>query len=327
MNMNKAPDSFQGSDAHRNLISGVVDPIRAELEATRGKWQRIGTISRIVLAVTTLACLAKVGMDYMATGTFEQVSAPFLTGSLLSVVATFIVPGWLLKKGLGGFKDKIVPAILGHFGDFQYDPNPARNTFFDMRAMGLLPDFDRGENEDYIFGTYRDQKLSIIQLKLTREEVAHDEDNSTTTHEVFNGVLLKVKNPRKLEGSYSLMPQLTAKRGFSFGNPHGRQRIKLESDLFEKEYDLFGTDQIEGRVLFTPKMIERWHQLATRKGIHGVAAVFEDGHVHMAVHRKADFIDAAMLSSNKESIDNQVAAMAEDIEGLLKAVDTLIFLD
>ncbi len=116
---------------------------------------------------------------------------------------------------------------------------------------------DKYTAEDLICGQIEDITFSYSEV--------HSEENvsNSGTYTIFKGIIFKSDFNKKFEGHYILKKDLadTGKLGKMASKLHQFERIQLESPEFEKLFDLRGTDQVEGRYIFSTAFMERVVQL------------------------------------------------------------------
>lgn len=85
------------------------------------------------------------------------------------------------------------------------------------------------------------------------------------------------------------------------------QDVKLETDSFEKRFNVYTKDQIEARYLITPSFMERLQNLKTAFGTRNIKCSFFDNQIMFAIPTHRDLFELGSLfeslNSNK-SIEN-----------------------
>jgi len=216
------------------------------------------------------------------------------------------------------FKERVLPKLVAGFGALTW--RPAQPPLDELRSHGIFTDFDDHDAEDEICGEYRGLPLSIVELKLTKQE-------GKKTRTVFNGLTAAVTLPRGLSGTTIVVPD----RGF-FGNLtrlRGRyQPVRLEDPVFEKAYEVYGSDQIAARALLTPAFMERFMALATCGRFGAPVALIQDNRLLMALETGGGRNLFEPPSYRKPAASRQaLTQMHDDIAAVLKAADAVIDLD
>ncbi|MGB1087700.1 MAG: DUF3137 domain-containing protein [Alphaproteobacteria bacterium] len=307
--------SFTASPAFSILFDAEITPISAALIRERHKLElraRIAQIAIMLVAAITIA--ANIGL--MMSGS-EHVTIGFGLSFLLFGAAfgnRKVIHGHLVR-----LKEKVVPSILAHYGDFSYTPKPPRSVFKEMTTPELLPSFNGLRIEDFICGTYHGHPVSMLDTTLTQKS----RDRSKT---VFSGLVIKTPSQYPFTGSYALYPNSGTSGRYQgyFRNLTAWETIKLESSDFEDHFDFLGSDQMEGRTIFTPARMEKWYQFSQAFASNSLSAIFKNGTIFIAYKMPQNWIDGGILSQPADELRQQVAQVARDIHTALRAVDILI---
>jgi len=292
--------------------------ILGELEITRLDTQR--RINASAAWRIPLCLVAAVGLWVVSQATDD----PADSGDLLAFLAMGAVGGYLWASWSFGeayrrtFKARVLPRLAAGFGPLAW--RPAEPRLDDVRR--LFPAFDDHEAEDEIYGDYRGLPLSIVELKLTRRR-----GKNTVT--IFRGLTAAVTLPRGLAGTTVVVPD----RGL-FGNlarsfrEGAFQPVRLEDPVFEKAYEVYGTDQIAARALLTPAFMERFMAMAGSGRFGAPVALVQDNRLLMALETLGDRNLFEPPSYRKPAAGRAaLTQMREDIAAVLKAADAVIDLD
>lgn len=218
------------------------------------------------------------------------------------------------------YKDQVLPRLAASFGALTF--RAARDIDVGaLRKQGLFGAFDHSSVEDEITGTYHGVPISIVELRLER-----DQDRSRTT--VFDGLLASVTLPRSLSGTTAIVAD-----GGAFGALHDLfrkqgARVRLEDALFERRYQVFGTDQVSARALLTPAFMERFLRLGERTGFLAPVALAEDNRLTIALP-KADGADLFEPPSYGRPAASRaaLARLHADIGAVLAVAEAVLDLD
>lgn len=171
------------------------------------------------------------------------------------------------KKPIKAFqtqvKKDLFPLIFRYFGDdFTFSPNdglPLRP----FRDAGILPKHDIAHSSDFITGSYKQVELGISELVLKSEY--RDSKNKKRTSEVFKGLAMTFTVPQNF-GCHAVLIRDRGLLGKLSSSYSGLKQMKLEDPVFEKEFDVFADNQINGRVLMNPLFMERLLDLSKKFG-------------------------------------------------------------
>ncbi|MCE9680391.1 DUF3137 domain-containing protein [Shewanella sp. AS1] len=211
---------------------------------------------RIYTSVMILAVIVLVALLYSAKG-YVNLPWPLL---LLPVV---VLSWWAyrpVKEYKANVKHLVFPYIFSYFGDdFIFNPNQ-RMSLPLLELSKLLPDYDDAHFDDYVHGSHKGVAITINELKLTKE-VRRDKRTETQTQ--FQGVMVKLGSHKAFKGHTVVIKNRGGLVNFFSDSFRGLSRVKLEDPRFEKQFDVFSTDQIEARYLLTVSFMERLQELAS----------------------------------------------------------------
>ncbi len=175
-------------------------------------------------------------------------------------------------------------------GDFDYQR---------FRESGLVPTYDRKYLEDRLRGEHQGSSFDLIEAKLQQRRTTTDSKGRTRTTyvTVFNGLLIEASSPRSVAGRTVVTSDGGMIGNFFGGIGRKGERVTLESPGFEKHFEVYGSDQVEARVLLTPTMMERLVELRDKLGSTPRLAFVGD-RVLLAVPRSGDQFEAGGIFSS-----------------------------
>ena len=222
----------------------------ASLQSCR---QRLYLCSAIYLSVAALAFLF---MPYLNT------TDPLMIYLIGLVVLALPFAWWVfnpIKHYKSDVKQKIYPLIFKYFGhDFIFSPDH-KMSLAALKASKLLPYYDAANFEDYVQGTYKNTEIALNELHLTKQ-IKRDKNTDTVT--VFKGVMIELSSHKGFRGHTVVVKTRGGLVNFLSDSFKGLERVKLEDPIFEKQFDVFSTDQIEARYLLTVTFMERLQALS-----------------------------------------------------------------
>lgn len=183
----------------------------------------------------------------------------------------------------GGFK---LPTILTQFDNIFFK----NNYGFDVDVSELrqmLPLYHYIRVDDVITGSYEGHSIKIIEFSLIeRRRTRTSEGKTSTTYiKVFQGVLLKTT----MEKYINTQICINAKNS-STTHPSRFQKVNLESNEFEKLFDVYSTDQIESRYFFNTKMMDDFIKLRKITG-NGISGFIDGNYVKILLHTSKDMFE------------------------------------
>jgi hypothetical protein len=235
--------------------------LKRDLEALEQQRQKVVTQSLIVFGV-----LAAVGV---AGGLFA------MGQGMPPVILIFILIGCAVVGGLchyfagmdyrGGFKMIILRKMV-HFADPGLDYLPGQGISKELfMASGMFKhSIDRYKCEDMIQGKIDKTQLMFSEVHAEYKTTSGTGKNRHTQwHTIFKGIFFIADFNKNFHGRTVVLPD-TAEKLFglfgqtlqSWSSSYG-QLVKLEDVEFEKEFVVYGTDQIEARYILSPALMER----------------------------------------------------------------------
>jgi hypothetical protein len=158
----------------------------------------------------------------------------------------------------------------------------------------LLPSWDDRYLQDKWHGAVGGTDFLLYEAKLT-ETRGSGKNRRTVT--VFQGIILRMRFARDFIGT-----TLVRRDGFKFtllgdSKSYGGQdleRIKMVDPRFEEAFDVYGTDQVEGRYLVHPAYCERLLELERDFFGEKLCALFHQGNLLVTI-QTGDMFESATL--------------------------------
>lgn len=216
---------------------------------------------------------------------------------LLSVTVIITVVGYPIISYKNDVKESIIKDFINFFGNFEYSPFENIDDETIKKSL-LINNYNLHYGDDYFYGKYKNVDMVISEEEMI---VKHNKGQST----VFDGVLVLLKFPKNFSGQTVVFKDWGYFNCFHKTARHF-EKIKLEDIVFEKEFEVFGTDQIEARTLLTTAFMER--MLKVRDIFQGkkIQFSFFDEHLLIAIHTSTDMFEPSSLfkcSTNRQPID------------------------
>lgn len=272
--MTPAPVVFVGG-LMRTLESiwTELEPWLAGMEA-----DRVAAVRRFLISIPIGLALA---------GAVGAIGVVFAWSPVLIVFIGVLAAGGSMAVGamkMGELRKTVKRELNGRIAESfglsyrETPPAPARYEAF--RGHGLIPGSDRRSFEDNFYGALHGAEFELYEAHL---EERRRSKNRTYYVTVFRGALIRIRFPRTVEG----VTLVTRDKGIfnaleSFGKKtfgsSGRklERIGLVDPTFEKQFEVYGTDQVMARYLLTPSFMERLLELETLLKGKNVRCVFDE---------------------------------------------------
>jgi hypothetical protein len=216
------------------------------------------------------------------------------------------------------FKDKLIPLLLPAHGDLRYSvgekPDLSRAVTF-----GLLPAYDGLTADDGFTGRYRDYPIVISEIEITRQVASGSMDNRRTRDmSLFKGLYVEIGVAIPFVG-------ITMLRDREAPQPRIHlQRLHLEDPVFEEVYAAWSSDQVEGRAVLTPAVMERLLVMGDGKSFQ--PPMFLIGGDAMIFALPTDFAGELFEPpdlQNKNAAE-QVASLEADFARVFGLIDAMI---
>ena len=219
------------------------------------------------------------------------------------------------------YKSEVLPKLAADFGDLRWR-RPDSGELERFRRLRLFRGLRNVRFDDELYGVYRGQKISLRHLRLQGRQGA-DRDS------VYSGLLVEVALASDRPGE-----TLVIDDAGPFGNlidaaaAGHLQRVGLEDQVFERAYQVYGSDQVISRAVLSPDVMERL--LALREGPTAPRPVLhvQDSDLFLLTPRVGRYRlfdpPGYLQPSASTSI---LSGLYLDISAALKVVDSVIELD
>ncbi len=248
----------------------------------------------------------------LAAGGYLYVQQPKIWPVCLVLVIGFAIIGSLfgwsaLSKAKQNFGAKHVGKVskflnLGHQADGFEPPN-----FASFTELGLVSAGDRRHFSDFITGERNGVEFSIftamIEERRTRTTTDSEGHTSSETYwaTVFHGQMLHTAYVRKFASTTILA------RDHGWLNTKGRfgktmKPMGLADPVFEKLFEVYTSDQVEGRFLVDPAFMTRLMKLEDNHKTRKITAAFYDQGVFVALQGGTAFFGKLGKKSTATSL-------------------------
>ena len=278
--------SFQ--DFFKDDLTEILIP----LEKERKKIASIGMLAYLFIATTIILLMVAVNQQSGLMGGLTFIS-------LLSMIIMLITFYNKRKNYILEFKEKIVRHTI-EFIDPSLDYKPGmcinRNDYDDSGLFLKTP--DRFQGDDYIEGK-RDKTVFCFSELHTEYKVSTGKSSYWET--IFRGIFFIADFNKKFSGrTYvwsSENPQLNfITRTFSSFS-WNLEKVTLESNDFDRQFIVYGSDQVEARYILTPSFMERMMKLREMMG-PGISFSFVNTNINVAIPINENLFEPQIFSAN-----------------------------
>nr|WP_083332442.1 DUF3137 domain-containing protein [Hyphomonas sp. Mor2] len=217
-------------------------------------------------------------------------------------------------------KSLIVNPVAARFNmSFTPDPGP-QNSVMDLHEAGLLSRWDRADYEDRLEGVRNGVDFEFFEAHLEERRRTTDSRGRTRTRwvTVFKGQCLRFEFHKAFHGRTLVLRD--AGLFNIFGGGRGLDQVKLESNVFEKAFQVYSTDQVEARFLLTPDLMQRLIDL--EKVFHGgkLRCAFQNGELLIALEG-GDLFEPGSLFTPLDNPE-RVRELLDDFAAIFNLIDS-----
>jgi hypothetical protein len=216
----------------------------------------------------------------------------------------------------------LIEPVSSEFGmQFQLAPAPPE-AIHRCRSLGLVPSWDRAKYEDKLTGARGDAPFEFFEAHLEEKRTTTDGKGRTRTTwvTVFKGQCLAVKFHKEFNGVTKVYRDMGA---FNWLTKFGvkEPRVRLEDPVFEKAFEVYGSDQVEARFLLTPDFMERLVGLERTFQGKQLRCAFAGGEMLLAVAGK-NLLESGSMHRRMDDL-NRVREILLDFAAIFLLIDAM----
>lgn len=203
---------------------------------------------------------------------------------LLAAIAGAIACPWIIRAWQGFMRGRIIAAVVAGRPDVKHIDGGRQLSegrqalasdgfrLADFRDSGLVESFDSAGVHHILTGNAQGVPFAIAEIALL----------NTDGYRIFDGALasFKLAHPRQgltiVARDRGLLRNALAHAGSVL------EPLPLEDPVFESVFEVYGDDQVGGRVTLTTTMLERLKTLDDTVHAHGFACAFLEDHLLIA---------------------------------------------
>jgi hypothetical protein len=288
--------------AFEEIYEAQIKPALIQCEAGRKKavWIFLGAFA---LAVALVAAI------FLLTPIIFDVQASF--GLMAFIFGAIVLIGYVPLAGVGAAaKTACIRALCGPIG-IDYQPSgktaPSFDTFLTLR---LLPKPSSTYFSDFFSGRRGEIDFSLCEARLSQGE-------GKNRHTVFEGQIFRLAATRRLDSTTVVLRNSGWLKRFEC--PQGLRPVGLEDPVFNKTFSVFGSDQVEARVILTPSFMQQLNDLEAGYAGSHIRCAFEATELLIAVEGRSRFGIGNLFANLVDR--SRVEHIARDIEQVFKMID------
>lgn len=293
---------------YNERIKPCYDAYEPEREAGVATFRRRLGIGGAITVALVIAVMA-----------FARTLTPTVIAGLMGALLTY---GWAYAK-LGEVQQKVkqasCAAVAQAIGVTYTMAGFAPAAFDRFRALNLLPNFDRSHFEDQFHGDFDRSAFDLYEAKLEQRHT--DSKGRTSWSTVFQGQLIRLKFPRDFLG-VTIVRRDAGLFNFMNGGAQGLKKVGLEDPMFEKAFEVYGTDQVEARYLLQPVLMQHLVDLETILTGKKLRCAFENGDLIIAVEGGDLFEPGDMFKPLADPV--RARHIVDDVAGVLRIMDHIL---
>lgn len=268
-----------------------------ELEIIDRKRKKVDRLVIIVLLITVVAITAEVIL--IPESNDIRIIIPFLTGIIALILISVFSQSYRKE-----YKKRII-ARIARFVDegliYTPDGTVAKSEFVKSEIFQLS--CDRYKGEDHFRGKLGKTDIEFSEVVAKHRNRSGSGSNKKDNYSIiFRGLFIIADFNKHFKTHTVVLPD-TAERLFGkFGQKLQSmsftrgELIRLEDPVFEKEFCVYGDDQVEARYILTPSLMERILTFK-RKWNTTVYLSFLDSKVYIAIKMFKNLFETRLFKS------------------------------
>lgn len=190
-------------------------------------------------------------------------------------------------------KERMKTDILSHMAEargwnFNAD-GPAESAVSVYSDLGLVSSHNELDVEDLFEGELNGVRFELFET-LAKKRTKNSKSESVTT--VFSGLLARFSFPKDFQGSTVILTD-SGFFNWAAGFSQKGERVTLEDPVFEKQFQVYSSDQVEARYLLTPSFMQR---------LLDIRDVFPDAQIQAAFERSSLYLAIDTKPSSREEL-------------------------
>ncbi|OGF46372.1 MAG: hypothetical protein A2452_00825 [Candidatus Firestonebacteria bacterium RIFOXYC2_FULL_39_67] len=255
-----------------------------------------GAVTAVMVLVICLIILASAGNSGL-----YFVFIPVLIGAAIFALVYYIVS----KSYKRQFKSEIIGKLVKFFDDslfFDQGSCIPGSQYMTSRIFPKNP--DRYKGEDYVGGKLDKTAIEFSEVHSEYKTESRDSKGNvrTTWHTIFRGIFFIADFNKTFAGVTVVLPD-TAERMFGFlgtmlqeYNFTRGKLIKLEDPKFEKEFAVYGDNQVTARYILSTSLMERIMEFKKKTG-RPLHMSFVDSKVYIALSYNKNLFEPKLFTT------------------------------
>lgn len=245
---------------------------------------------------------------------------------VMGIIITALCTAKLNKEYKKIFKNTfVVKALESQFTDLIYKPEIGM-PYATIASTNMMYMGDRYSSEDFISAKYKNIKFEQADVHIERKETTTDSEGHTQTYYVtiFKGRWMIFDFNKDFKANVQISQK-------GFGNSKvktfwGRKeelfkKVQMESESFNKKFNVFAQNEHEAFYIITPSLMERIERLENNnKG--KLLLCFINNRLHIGIYDGKDSFEPGSIFKKIDE-DEITSRIAKDVETITQFVDEL----
>lgn len=247
--------------------------------------------------------------------------------AFLSFIAAIIFVVWVFAPVIAykrQVKGNVYPDIFRYFGDdFEFQQIPSIKMK-DLKNSGIIPYHRNALVEDYVKGSYKGVSLAFFEARLTKEKGSSSSKSGSRTITVFDGFFVSLKMNKTFKGRTVLKRDQGAILNWLSDKTDQRnlEAVNLEDPVFEKEFEVYSTDQVEARYLLTTSFMQRLLDLSDLFGKAKIECSLYDDIILLKVPTRQNKFETSSIFK-PATFEEDIHMILDEMAILFSMIDTL----
>ncbi len=233
---------------------------------------------------------------------FRTFDSYLIVIGILGLVAAAGIYRYIIQDYRSDFKIRIIQPLIKEIdSSLSYTPTSRISQQLFERSKLFQTKIDRFRGNDLVQGAIDTVNLQFSDLHV--EAVNRDSKGNSHNHTIFKGLYIVSEFNKHFKSQTIILPDSAEKifgsflgKWFQAKNFNRDDLIKLDNTEFEKEFVVYGSDQIESRYILTHSMMERLLYFK-KKVAHNIYISFVDTNIHIAIEYNKDLFEPTVFQS------------------------------
>lgn len=198
------------------------------------------------------------------------------------------------------FKETLMPEMIKNLGEgLRYIPKGGVHRSKFVASKIFKSSIDVYEAEDLVVGFVGQTEIEFSELNV--QYITRDNKGGETKHTVFKGIFFIADFHKDFKGETFVLRDQAQRIFGSIGTFFQRingirpELVLMENPIFEKQFVVYSTDQIESRYIITPRLMESMVEM--NRKFNGIQFSFVQSKMYVAVPISENLFEPRLFKS------------------------------